>query len=174
VKRAAGRSLQLCTVPVTLPNKDLHPQSLLICYDLRMYNSEKFYEFMNAHKLCVISTISADGRPEAAVVGFGQTKNLEIIIGTDNTSRKYQNLTRDPRVAFAIGSDNGETMQYEGKAREIQADDMHVVEENYLKKSPETAKYRQEPTNRYFIVTPTWIRLTDIKANPWNILEQKF
>jgi pyridoxine/pyridoxamine 5'-phosphate oxidase len=133
-----------------------------------------FYAFMNTHKLCVISTTHASGRPEAAVVGFGQTPELQIIFGTDTTSRKYQNLMRDPHVAFVIGWENGETVQYEGEAREMTPDELHFVDEYYLKKSPESAKHRANPNNRYFIVAPSWIRYTDLKHNPWNIRELTF
>lgn len=129
---------------------------------------------MDSHKLCVISTIHTDGGPEAAVIGFGQTEKLEVIFGTNNTSRKYQNLTQNNHVAIVIGWENGETMQYEGVARELREDEIRIVEEHYLKKSPESTKHRDNPQNRYFIVTPTWIRLTDLKMNPWKITEHRF
>jgi uncharacterized pyridoxamine 5'-phosphate oxidase family protein len=135
---------------------------------------EDFYHFLNNFKLAVISTIHEDGRPESAVIGFGQTPDLRIIFGTDNTSRKYQNLSRDDRVAFTIGGPNAETVQYEGTAREMTTDELELVDEYYLKKTPESAKFRDSPTNRYFIVTPSWLRYTDLKLNPWNIQELKF
>lgn len=135
---------------------------------------EDFYNFMNQYKLCVIATTHEDGRPEAAIVGYGQTPDLEIIFGTDAASRKYQNLLRDGRVAFAIGGPGGETLQYEGVAREMTEDELPLVDEHYIKKSPESAKHRGSPTNRYFLVTPIWIRYSDLKQQPWNVQELTF
>jgi hypothetical protein len=54
-----------------------------------------FYNFLNSHKLAVISTVNEDTMPESAVVGFGQTKALELVIGTDNSFRKYKNLIKN-------------------------------------------------------------------------------
>lgn len=136
-----------------------------------MYLTERFYQFMDAHKLAVISTVNELGLPEAAVVGFGQTPKLEIIFGTNNTSRKYQNIMNDPHVAFVVGWDNGETIQYEGTARELSPKEHGLVDEYYSKKSQESAKHRKNPDNRYFLVTPSWIRYTDLKHKPWDIHE---
>lgn len=66
---------------------------------------------MNNTPLTVISTVNADGKPEAAVIGFGQTKNLENVLGTSNTSRKYANIQRDPHIALAIGWEGGKTIR---------------------------------------------------------------
>ena len=38
------------------------------------------------------------GGPQAAVVGFAVSDLLEIVFDTVTTSRKYQNLRRDPRI----------------------------------------------------------------------------
>jgi hypothetical protein len=138
--------------------------------DLKDY----FYNFLNSHLLGVISSIDSGGAPQAAVVGFGQTKNLELILGTDISSRKYKNLTTNPSVAFAIGWENGETVQYEGTARELTPGEINLVRENYWAKNPRAEGNNQNPGERYFIVTPKWIRYTDLKAKPWDIKELKF
>lgn len=36
-------------------------------------------EFIKRHQLTVIATVSPEGRPESAVIEFGQTDKLEII-----------------------------------------------------------------------------------------------
>jgi pyridoxine/pyridoxamine 5'-phosphate oxidase len=135
---------------------------------------EYFYNFLNNHTLAVISSIYEQGTPQAAVVGFVQTKELELIIGTDNSSRKYKNLQTNPKVALVIGWDNGETIQYEGSVRELSPEEIGLVRGTYWAKSPHTERNNENPGERYFIVSPSWIRYTDLKAKPWIVKELKF
>ena len=53
--------------------------------------------FVCRSKLAVVSTTSAAGAPQAAVVGIAVTDALEIVFDTLETSRKAMNLRRDPR-----------------------------------------------------------------------------
>jgi len=50
---------------------------------------------MRSHKLAVISTLGADGSPQAALVGVAVTDTFQIIFDTVSTSRKHANLVRD-------------------------------------------------------------------------------
>lgn len=134
-----------------------------------MKTAEELYDFLNATPLMVISTINADGTPEAAVVGFGQTKDLQILIGTNKTTRKYQNLMRDPHVALVIGWDKGQTVQMQGEARELGEHELDIVRDNYWVKNPHAQKHAANPDERNFIITPTWIRFTDVTTQPWDI-----
>lgn len=139
-----------------------------------MKTKQEFYDFMNAHKTGVISTVNADGKPNAAIIGFGQTKDLQIVFGTGNTTRKYQNITRDNHIAFAIGGETPGTIQYEGIARELSPEELDIVEQTHWKKNPSSKKHAQRPTERYFIVTPTWIRYTRVDVEPWVVEEMGF
>src|ERR1700757_5048617 len=75
---------------------------------------DSILEFIADYSLCVISTVGQDAKPEAAIVGFSHTEQLELIIGTSNKSRKYANLLQNSHVAIVIGDEIGE-VQYEGK-----------------------------------------------------------
>lgn len=139
-----------------------------------MKSSEQLYDFMNSYTLGVISTVSADGLPHSAIVGFGQTKDLEILIGTDNSSRKYQNLKADPHAAFVLGGETSETIQLEGIARELETEELDIVRRNYWQKNPHAEVHHSNPGERYFVITPTWIRYTDLSVSPWDITEMRF
>lgn len=53
-------------------------------------NKNKFlYEYFSKHELGVFATIDIKGKPQAAVIGFGITPELELIFGTYSSSRKY-------------------------------------------------------------------------------------
>jgi predicted pyridoxine 5'-phosphate oxidase superfamily flavin-nucleotide-binding protein len=43
-------------------------------------NMEDVFEFMKGERLAVLSTASEDGHPEAALMGFAVTPDLEIIL----------------------------------------------------------------------------------------------
>ncbi len=76
-------------------------------------------DFIKKHTICVLSTVTPDNQPEAAVIEFAETKNFELIFDTFNTYRKYQNLKKNPSVAVVIGWDENITVQYEGWAEEL-------------------------------------------------------
>lgn len=139
-----------------------------------MKTHSQLYDFMNSYSLGVISTINEDSLPNSAIVGFGQTKKLEILIGTDNSSRKYKNLKSDPHVAFVIGGETSETIQYEGIARELTPEELDTVRQNYWQKNPHAEVHHKNPGERYFIITPTWIRYTDLSVEPWDVTELRF
>ena len=131
-------------------------------------------DFIKAQPLATLSTVNKEGKPEAAVVGFGQTKELEIIFGTDNASRKYKNIQSNSAVALVIGWNDSRTVQYEGVAKELAADDTQLIRDNYWSKSPDAERYHDYPGERYFIVRPTRIRYTDLKKEPWQVIELTF
>lgn len=139
-----------------------------------MKSREQIYEFLNSYNLGVVSTIDEAGLPNAAIVGFGQTKDLQILIGTDNSTRKYKNLQSNPHVAFTVGGETAETIQYEGTARELSPEELHIVRENYWQKNPHAEAHSKNPGERYFIITPTWIRYTDLRVDPWDVTELRF
>ncbi len=131
-------------------------------------------DFIKQQPLATISTISGDMKPQAAVIGFGQTENLEIIFGTDSSSRKYKSLKTNPSVALVIGWVGSKTVQYEGIASELTSNDLHLVRENYWSKNPDAEKHHKNEGERYFIVKPNWIRYTDLSKEPWEIIALEF
>lgn len=139
-----------------------------------MDDKQLILHFLQSKNLAVISTVDESGQPQGAVIGFGQTDALELIFGTFNSSRKYKNLLLDPHVAFTIGWDDSVTVQYEGTAREIQPDEWPIYAEMLFKKNAESEKYRDHPEERLFLVTPKWIRYSDLATEPWTIKELTF
>lgn len=139
-----------------------------------MKSHRQLYEFLDGCKLGVISTVNDDGTPAAAVVGFGQTEDLQILIGTDNSSRKYKNILRNPAIAFTVGGETPETIQLQGSARELSPDELHIVKDNYWRKNPHAEVHHKNPGERYFVITPAWLRYTDLRPTPWDITELTF
>ncbi len=134
---------------------------------------EKILDFLKKHTLCVISTIHQDGRgPEAAVVGFAEQEDLKLIIGTSNMSRKYQNIKANNNVALVIGWDGRVgTLQYEGTIEEVPESDSAKYAAIQIAKNPFTKKFSERPDQRYFVISPKWIRLTDFSGDEPQIHE---
>jgi general stress protein 26 len=57
---------------------------------------------IRSYRLAVVSTVADDGAPQAAVVGFAVTDDLEIVFDTLASTHKFHNLKRDPRIVEAI------------------------------------------------------------------------
>lgn len=120
-------------------------------------------ELLKNHQLTVISTVDeVRGAPESAVVAFAERADLSIIFGTSNGSRKYQNLQKNPHVSFVTGWDpRVGSLQYEGIAKELSANEATQYVELMALKNKQTEKFIARKDQRYFLVKPTWLRLID-------------
>jgi pyridoxine/pyridoxamine 5'-phosphate oxidase len=125
-------------------------------------NKAQIYDFMKQHKLAVVSTVSADGRPESAVIGIAVSKELEIVFDTVKTSRKYENISQNANLALVIGWDDETTIQYEGVATELAGVEDDGYREIYYEVYPDG---RDRAANWvglvHFKVAPKWLRYSN-------------
>lgn len=121
--------------------------------------------------LMTISTLAEDGRPQSAVVEFVSTPELEIILDTYTNSRKYTNITRDPRVSLVIGWDDNITVQCEGTVTELTGPELNRCKQLYFAKNPRAKKWEAEPGIAYLKVHLHWLRYSDLNHRPWKIKE---
>ena len=126
--------------------------------------------FLRGHSLAVEATVSPSGAPQAAVIGFVVTDALELFFDTVSSSRKYGNLRRDPRVAFAIGWDDC-TAQIEGIADEPTGDDLARLKELYFSRFVDGPARQAWSGIVYVRVRPTWARFSDFRTDPPRIVE---
>ena len=63
--------------------------------------------FMKSHRWAVEATATPGARPQAALVGFAVTPQLEVVFDTLTSTRKAANLRENPRVALVIGGPEG-------------------------------------------------------------------
>lgn len=116
------------------------------------------FAFMAERFLCVISTVDENAKPEAAFVAYTASENLQIMIGTSNKSRKYQNLLQNKSVALVIADQIGE-VQYEGEVEILTSADYEaLLTAGQFQKLAGYDKYRNDPEQAYLKLTPTWIR----------------
>jgi uncharacterized pyridoxamine 5'-phosphate oxidase family protein len=124
------------------------------------------YDFITQNRLAVLATVSENNNPEAALVGFAITPDLEIIFDTVKTSRKYLNLLKNPAISFVIGLDNEQTVQYEGNAKIPADNELDNLLCYYFKVYPDGIDRKETWKDLvYFSVKPKWIRYSDFNTN---------
>lgn len=133
-------------------------------------------DYIASRILGVVATVNDKGNPEAALVAITEASDLELIFGTNNTARKYQNLKNNAHVAITVGDDVDEaiTVQYEGIAEELSGKALDYCRDLHVRKNPRSKKYAYLDGQRFFKVKPTWIRYTDLGSNPRVEFEIKF
>jgi len=137
-------------------------------------NVDEVYQFMRSERLGVLATVSEEGRPEAALMGYAVTPQLEIIFDTVKTSRKYPNLKKNPQVAWVIGCATEVTLQYEGVAEELDGEELAKFKKTYFASFPEGPARESWPGITYFVVRPKWVRYCDYDPVKRRIEEMKF
>jgi hypothetical protein len=130
-------------------------------------------QFVRAHGLGVVSTVSAKGAPQAALVNIAVTDDLELIFYTLQTNRKCVNLRRDPRIAVVIGWENETTLQYEGTADEPGGEELARLKRIYGDQQVRGELQMSWPGLTYFRVRPKWMRLSNYGAR-WSTDEMTF
>jgi sulfate adenylyltransferase large subunit len=119
--------------------------------------------FLRRHRLCIQASVSPSGGPQAAVVGFAVSDDLEIVMDTLGTSRKVGNLRRDPRVALVVGWDDEQTVQIEGVADEPEGVDLARLKAVYFQVYPDGVDRQAWKDITYLRVRPTWVRYSDFR-----------
>lgn len=137
-------------------------------------NVEEVFRFMKNERLAVLATVGEDGKPEAALMGFAVTPELEIIFDTVKSSRKYPNLKKNPPVAWVIGCTTEMTVQYEGVAKELEGEELARYKKIYFATFPDGPARESWPGITYFVVRPKWVRFCDYDPAKRRIEEMKF
>jgi general stress protein 26 len=117
--------------------------------------------FLRTQKFGVVSTISPEGKPEAAVVGIAVTDDLEILFDTLTTTRKIHNLRRSRNIAVVIGWDEEITVQIEGIADEPHGAELARLKLTYFSVWPECREHEKWPHITWVRVRPHWLRYSD-------------
>lgn len=132
------------------------------------FTREDLVAWLRRARLATIATISADGSPQAALVGIGVTDDLRLVFDTSAKSRKHANLLRDPRVAVVVGGSGEQTLQYEGLASPVppRGSEGDALREAYYLTWPDGRARRAWPDLAYWRVVAVWVRFTDYDADP--------
>jgi nitroimidazol reductase NimA-like FMN-containing flavoprotein (pyridoxamine 5'-phosphate oxidase superfamily) len=115
---------------------------------------EIIQNLLHSQRLAVLST-QMSGRPYSNLVAFAATENLQdILLATTRATRKYANVTAEPRVSLLIDNrsnketDFGETSAVTvlGTAAEVLGPERDKCLRIYLKKHPYLEEFVSAPT----------------------------
>lgn len=110
--------------------------------------------------LGVIASVDAEGQVQAATVKLTADREGAILLATLGSSRKAQNLRRDPRAAIVV-QQPGVSLQIEGRATDATADTS--AREQYLAAFPAEAERARQDGFTLLRIAPSWARLTDYR-----------
>ena len=115
---------------------------------------QNLQELFSSQKLAVLST-HQDGQPYASLVAFVATEDLKhIFFVTPKTTRKFDNLATDRRVAMLINSSQNKAADFHqalavtavGSAEEITGDEKETYLQFYLARHPYLQDFAKSPT----------------------------
>ncbi|MBI3723644.1 pyridoxamine 5'-phosphate oxidase family protein [bacterium] len=130
--------------------------------------------FLRQHRVAVQASVSSSRAPQAAVVGIAVSDDLEIVFDTLDSTRKFANLTGNPRIAFVVGGllpGDERTVQYEGLADVPSGAELVRAKRVYFGIYPDGREREKWPGIAYVRARPTWIRYSDFNKNPPEIVE---
>ena len=106
-------------------------------------------------------------------MGFSATLELEILFGTSDISRKFNSLLEGAVVAFNVtDKDLRQTVQLQGKVREIIREELPKYEEaHYAKLGESSRRYKDLPDQHFYLITPTSLRFSDVMDWPWTVTQ---
>lgn len=140
-----------------------------------MESKKQILDFIRQHKVAVLATVNSSALPEASALAFMIKDDFEIHIATYDSSRKFHNLKRNPKVALVIGWDHGKTVQIEGEAIEVtDPEEIKDMEWSDLEKMPTVAKYIKPERAVFLKIKPKWLKYSDFSTEPWQIEELRF
>jgi nitroimidazol reductase NimA-like FMN-containing flavoprotein (pyridoxamine 5'-phosphate oxidase superfamily) len=128
----------------------------------------ELFAYIQSQQLGVLGTLAPSGEPQAALVGYAVTPDLEILFDTLQTTRKYRNMAANPRVSFTVGNTVGRgderTVQYEGVAEELAGEQLQRLRPVYFATWPEGVERVEWPHITWFVIRPRWIRYSDFNV----------
>ena len=120
---------------------------------------------LRKRRYCVVATTTEGGAPQAAVVGFAVTDELELVFDTLGETHKMTNLRRDARIAVVVGVGEDEcTVQIEGVADEPEGAELDRIRAAYFTVFPDGVERLKWPGITHVRVRPRAIRYSDFAA----------
>jgi general stress protein 26 len=142
---------------------------------------DRLGDLFESQRLGVLST-HRSGQPYASLIAFYATRDLKsFYFLTPRTTRKFQNLISDPRVAILVNSSTNQDCDFHqaiavtmvGDASELVVAEHRSVMESYLAKHPYLEDFARSPTTAlievtaksYFLVQ-NFQNVTELHLNP--------
>lgn len=117
-----------------------------------------------------LATASPNGVPEVATVEY-LLDGDDLLVNTFVYYRKYRNLIENQKVACVITTEHDRTLQLDAVAKELSDPEAARAKQKLLAFDPSFKDFFSDESTRFFVITPTWMRLRDYTQNPLKITE---
>lgn len=131
-------------------------------------------DFVRRTGAAVIASNSGTGCPESAYVHVAVHDTGRIILGTNALSRKFTNITSDPRVSMVVVHDDAEEVQLEGEAAVLDETQVAAAAEVLSARHPGATQTNDPENLRLLEVTVRWASYTDTRETPPTHRELEF
>lgn len=129
-------------------------------------DSRWLIDFVRRAGAGVIASNSGTGYPESAYVHVAVNDTGRIILGTNALSRKFTNITSDPRVSMVIVNDGAQEVQLEGEAAVLDDTQVAAAAELLSTQHPGATETNDPENLRLLEVTVRWASHTDTREVP--------
>lgn len=127
-------------------------------------------ELFQTQQLAVLATCEANGQPYTSLMAFAVIDDLrQILLVTSRSTRKYANLSAEPRVSLLIDSRSHQRSDIHeavavtvlGEAEEVTGSEQDHLLAHYLSKHPHLEDFATSPScallrvwvNSYYLVS---------------------
>ena len=123
-------------------------------------------DFVRSAGAGVLASNSGTGYPESAYVHVAATDDGHIVFGTNTKSRKFSNITSDPRVSMVVMRDGTHEVQLEGEARVLEGADAAPAGQALAAQHPGATDTNEPENLRVLEITVRWATRTDASQVP--------
>jgi general stress protein 26 len=120
----------------------------------------RIVDYLRSHNILTLATVTPDGKPLAHTVTY-VSDGLTVYFGTYKTTRKAQNITHNPHVAYSVDEDYADWskiqgIQMSGNASPItDQNEMGRIWNKFLEKFPAAKDLPQSPDMVIFKIIPS-------------------
>lgn len=122
---------------------------------------EKIRTVMNTIKFGTLSTFDQSGGIHSNVVAFSINSAMnELYFITAKSTRKYENIRKNKRVAFLAHNctnhmsdiTGAQAIAVKGEAREVTRQTLHPIKDSFLKKHPYMRELSLSPDAEFLVI----------------------
>ena len=136
-----------------------------------MPNKNDLLQHLKNAYFCILSTASAAGKPESAVLAYVVKDDLTLILNTEGNTRKVSHILSNPQVSIIVGSQmNSPSLQIDGTAKILDNQESAAAQDFTISVHPEAKNYLSD-TGKFIAITPSWIRWSNFGVDPAEIVE---
>lgn len=129
-------------------------------------DTQLLIDFVRRAGAGVIASNSGTGHPESAYVLLAADELGRLVLGTNAQSRKFVNVSSDPRVSLVLSEDGQRAVQLEGEVTVLDETRTPAAADVLSAQHPGATETNDPENLRILEVTVRWASYTDASQDP--------